>query len=416
MVIIRKQIIRVVVAVSMIMVGMAGGGMGQTTGIDQPAVAATRADVNGGASATDFAVLEERARTRSNFGTPHYDADEYYQVIETGFMRAAGRSLETGRAGVQQPAIDFATLVPDVPENRTYDVEERQKFDDMSRKAQHNTRVVGGRIVLQGEYTETVALVDEGGSNGVCTGTVVGRGQVLTAAHCVCAMQLLPSQHGEAKVYFGNPNAVDRLSVAPSARVDRRLTKVMDNDFCMRYAARHICGGDLAMVYHDPASTPDYVRIARLMTKAEGAQFTRSNDVGSAIVGYGETRDPKDAVPRIGRLVDGATKPKMFAVMTSPLKCSRHVQQCTPSGTTPGCLPEVEVRLFDIAQTKDTCNGDSGGPLFMGNEDSAAPQVLAAVTSRAMSPRGSCGSGGIYTSVFSEEAIAWLKTVMRTEP
>jgi Trypsin len=171
------------------------------------------------------------------------------------------------------------------------------------------------------------------------------------------------------------------------------------------------------MVYYEPAMTPDYVRIARLMTQTEGAQFTRSNDVGSTIVGYGATRDPTDSVPRIGRLIRGATEPKMFAVMPRPVKCNRHVPQCTPSGTTPGCLLEVEVQLLDIAETKDTCNGDSGGPLFMDNGDSAAQQVLAAVTSRAMSPpRKSCGSGGIYTSVFSEEAIAWLKTVMQTEP
>ena len=61
--IIRKQIIRVVVAVSMIMIGMAGSGIGQMTGINQPAETATRADVNGGASADDFDRLEERART-----------------------------------------------------------------------------------------------------------------------------------------------------------------------------------------------------------------------------------------------------------------------------------------------------------------------------------------------------------------
>ena len=335
-------------------------------------------------------------------------------------MKAAGRSLATGRAGGQQPAIDFTTLDPDVPETRTYDAEERQKFDRLIRKAQRGDRIVGGAPVEQGQYTETVALVDEEGSrNGVCTGTVVGRGQVLTAAHCICAMQLLPPQHGEAKVYFGNPDAVGGPRPAKSAPVKRHLTKVMDQDFCERYRAGHICGGDLAMVYYDPAKTPDYVRIARLITKADGAQFTQSSqdDVGSSIIGYGATRDPRDAVPRIGRLVRGATEPKMFAViMTSPSKCGRHVQQCTPSGTTPGCLPEIEVHLFDNASTKDTCNGDSGGPLFMGNEDSAAPQVLVAVTSRAMSPRRSCGSGGIYTSVFSEEAIAWLKTVMQTEP
>ena len=370
---------------------------------------------NGGWTGSDFAMLEARAKDLSGFSTNMYDANAYYRIIESGLVYAAGRAIAAGRSGTPLKPFDPLTVEAVIPSARGYSSEERRKFDALLEKAKRGVRIVGGVRVEKGQFTETVAIVDEGGAyNRVCTGTIVGAGKVLTAAHCVCAMKLLPGQSGKAKVYFGNPDAVASLGAAPSAMLFGHLTKLMDETFCGRFEEGHICGGDLAMVFYNPNETPGYARAARLMSQTEGESFLNSEDLAT-IVGYGETRDSRWDRPRVGRLVRGATKPKMVAVMPAPSRCGDYVTHCAPERSWRGCLPDVEVRLMDSALTRDTCNGDSGGPLFLDNNEWDSAQTLAAVTSRGMWPRRRCGTGGIYTSVFSDEAISWLDQVMDTE-
>lgn len=85
----------------------------------------------------------------------------------------------------------------------------------------------------------------------------------------------------------------------------------------------------------------------------------------------------------------------------------------TPEGTEPdrdyyGCAPNGELVAGIPRLGKDTCNGDSGGPLFV--EVAGGGLALAGTTSRAVSREGlaSCGDGGIYVRV-DGASLDWIR-------
>jgi secreted trypsin-like serine protease len=56
---------------------------------------------------------------------------------------------------------------------------------------------------------------------------------------------------------------------------------------------------------------------------------------------------------------------------------------------------------------RDTCNGDSGGPLYILGQD--VNLYLTAVTSRSVDPKDpSCGKGGIYVKLTADPIRSWL--------
>jgi endonuclease G len=70
-----------------------------------------------------------------------------------------------------------------------------------------------------------------------------------------------------------------------------------------------------------------------------------------------------------------------------------------------GCDPMLEIVAGKPLLAKDSCNGDSGGPLYIQGDGGA--WFLAAATSRATdSAMSACGDGGIYVRV--EKYREWI--------
>jgi secreted trypsin-like serine protease len=70
-----------------------------------------------------------------------------------------------------------------------------------------------------------------------------------------------------------------------------------------------------------------------------------------------------------------------------------------------GCDPSLEIVAGKPLLAKDSCTGDSGGPLYIQND--AKQWLLAAATSRATdSAMSSCGDGGIYVRV--DKYLEWI--------
>ena len=74
-----------------------------------------------------------------------------------------------------------------------------------------------------------------------------------------------------------------------------------------------------------------------------------------------------------------------------------------------GCVPGREMVLSDISgQGRDTCIGDSGGPVFaIVNSGPVYFYYLVGITSRGAN-RGRCGQGGIY-SLLTPGVVEWIR-------
>lgn len=290
-------------------------------------------------------------------------------------------------------------------------------------RGEPSTRVVGGEPVEAGQFTETVAIIDD--NDQLCSGTVISETAVVTAAHCVCRMRLRPGDNGFAKVYFANPVAVSGGNSAPSAVIENNLTRLVDDrdlsdgdggrDFCDKLSAGEFCGNDIAVVEFDPSSIvrwgrrPDYVKIADVATAPQGAELFEPQDLESFIVGHGLTEDTRRRPSFPARLLNNSSLPKQYATPSLPRPCGSVTwhSRCSPALRDWGCSVGNEF-VLDSGGV-DTCNGDSGGPVFRYTPAPHLPQLsqkqlLVGVTSRGSTENEICGRGGIYGAVFSPKA------------
>ena len=73
------------------------------------------------------------------------------------------------------------------------------------------------------------------------------------------------------------------------------------------------------------------------------------------------------------------------------------------------CAAGLEMVLADPAEERDTCPGDSGGPVFAMVRSGAIFQYyLVGVTSRGTTA-GECGRGGVY-SLVTPRVVDWMRS------
>ncbi len=223
--------------------------------------------------------------------------------------------------------------------------------------------VVGGQDTPSGAWPDVAALFTLGDSFG-CTGTLIAPDLVLTAGHCGFGL--------ETAVLDTDDHAVggERIAVVESYAHDDYFTTF-----------------DVAvMVLASPSTVPprplaldciaaDYIH--------DGAEV--------AIVGYGA----------VDEWANDWTSRKQQATTT--------VFDADCDDLTAGCNAPVSPggEVLAGGDGIDSCNGDSGGPLFLLTDEG---DYLAGITSRAAVPSPTpCGNGGIYVRA---DAIAdWVEEV-----
>lgn len=224
----------------------------------------------------------------------------------------------------------------------------------INRAVRRRVTGMGTRESRAGEFPACVALgAGEVGSPDefFCTGTLIAKNIVLTAAHC-------------------SPDQPDRVFIGEKTRRGGKRIKIKGPPILFGFNEETYQNDIAVFVLEEDATvTPAMV--------APPEAYNTMTYVRVVGFGYTKTKERVDTK----RLTD---------VPIASRDGSR------PRDRQYGCHPPLEFVAADPHRERDTCKGDSGGPAFTLFD---GKWMLVGVTSRSTSSTGRCGDGGIYTRV-----------------
>ncbi|OAA33851.1 extracellular trypsin protease [Beauveria brongniartii RCEF 3172] len=267
-------------------------------------------------------------------------------------------------------------------------------------------RIVGGKVVPEGEIKWIVSLRDQNGTH-VCGGSLLDSTTVLTAAHCLEdeEVKIVSVTAGTVSIKTGGTNAAvasaqQHPNYRPGSPNSCPADLPWDGDECKRL--RSLPGGteenDIAILkLSTPIEKSDAIEYARLPLVGGDAVV---NTTGIS-AGWG-IQTPIEL--SIGK--DGKWKPVVEAETLSKVVLDIHAREdCVAKGKDQH-ITDKDTFICAGGQGKNSCRGDSGGPLFV-----PETQVLLGVVSWSIEDEKAdtlCGDNPtIFTRVGSY--IDWIK-------
>jgi secreted trypsin-like serine protease len=247
-----------------------------------------------------------------------------------------------------------------------------------------NIKIWGGVRVIGGAYPSVVGITRAGSKKIQCTGTLIEKNVVLTAGHCVC-------RGIWGSVVFGDAEGSGTYVPVKN-----------------RKSALNNCAGPLT----------DGLDIGVLvLTQASAVVPTQfqSDTVIDVATSYQAVGFGGFAYDSAGNLIAGEKRETVVPSATNNCRGNIAGSSRTYAGSF-GCAPGKEIVAGKAGLGRDTCKGDSGGPLLtnpqgtgvsLGGDGSALR--VAGVTSRpTTSSRVECGDGGVYVRL-TESARQWIE-------
>jgi secreted trypsin-like serine protease len=228
-------------------------------------------------------------------------------------------------------------------------------------------RIIGGVPVEDTTFHDCVAVLSNCGG---CTGTLIAKNLVLTAGHCECT-------NDNVRVIVGNNVEGKGVNVARQVRHPKYQTNNENNDLMVLVLESEIT--DVPPRKIAPSQMIDSATYARAVG------FGNTDPAGT--FGYGTKRQVN--VPIVSNSCQGSTNGQ-------------------DDEKAYNCDPGLELIAGKPMLAKDTCTGDSGGPIYI--SDGQGNWLLAGATSRATPGQpNNCGDGGVYVRV--DRYLDWIHSI-----
>lgn len=272
----------------------------------------------------------------------------------------------------------------------------------------NNSAIIGGQLSdenfrkANGLVAVITTQVNEKGEamSAICTGTLIQKNIVLTAAHCF--MPSGPKVQMYVQVFFENditPKFDDK-----GVRIPRKLSGAnvdavtVNEDYYNNLVARKAPSSDLALARLSKDAPADY-QLAKLPKDENFVQVQPKSKL--TLAGYGVT-EPIVAKEEINPETQQLERFELPVTGDGELRLVNNISVISLDAEN----KEILLKQGTPKNIKGACHGDSGGPAFLAKEDGTLVQV--GVTSRGTERLGNCNEKAIYTDVAAQ--LSWIES------